>query len=104
MMGRREAPAGTGMLFMFDHADPHTFWMFQCLIPLDIVWLDDSRTVIHVGESLPPCEGPADSCPMYGPDRAARYVLEVAGGTARGLGIVPGARLLLNLPAGLEVR
>lgn len=104
MMGRREAPSGTGMLFVFDHAERHSFWMFQCLISLDIIWLDEFGTVVHVGESLPPCKGAAETCPMYGPDRNARYVLEIAGGTARGLGIVPGARLLLSLPAGLEVR
>lgn len=97
MMGRSEAPLGTGMLFRFEQPGRHSFWMFNCLIPLDIIWLEQDGTVVHVGERLPPCSGPAETCPQYEPPRPASLVLEIQAGSARALGIVPGARLLLDL-------
>lgn len=94
MMGRRSVPPGTGMLFIFDQPDRHTFWMKGCLIPLDIVWLDARGEVVDVAEKAPPCEAPP--CPSYEPKAPARYVIEVGAGRARELGMVPGARVLLG--------
>src|SRR5690606_5182712 len=40
MMFRTNLRPGEGMLFPFQEMAPRSFWMFQTLIPLDIVWLD----------------------------------------------------------------
>lgn len=97
MMGRTSVPEGTGMLFVFEHPARHSFWMKGCLIPLDIVWLEAGGEVVDVEENAPPCE--TEPCPSYRPESPARYVIEVGGGRARELGMVPGARVLLG---GLE--
>lgn len=86
MMGRDRLPEGTGMLFVFEEDDRHSFWMYGCLIPLDIVWLDAAGVVVDVAESVPPC--PEHPCPNYEPDRPARYVIEVGAGRATALSLI----------------
>lgn len=94
LMFREQVPAGTGMLFVFEAAGRHSFWMLNCKIALDIAWLDEEQEIVHLAENLPPC--PAEPCPSYAPDAPARYAVEVAAGYARPLGLVPGARLALQ--------
>ncbi len=81
------------MLFVFPRPAAEPFWMRGCLVPLDIAWLDASGRVLHLEEGLPPCR--EDPCPTWAPRRAASFVIEVAAGEARRLGIVPGAVVLL---------
>ena len=82
-----------GMLFVFPRAAPHRFWMYRCLIPLDIVWLDAEARVVHIESGLPIC--PALPCADYGPSENALYVLEIGAGVAARRGIRGGQRLEL---------
>lgn len=91
LMFRDRLPARTGMLFFFPQRGVHPFWMKNTLIPLDIIWIDDAKRVVHVKYDVPPCR--ADPCPSYDPGVEALYVLEVAAGVARQHGIAPGAQL-----------
>ena len=101
LMGRPNVPRGAGMYFRFPVADRHPFWMMNCLIPLDIAWLDENGVVVYVSEGTPPCA--AAPCPTYTPPAPASQVIELGAGEARRLGIVRGARVLLErLPAGRE--
>jgi len=90
---RANLAEGEGMLFVFPEAGPHRFWMYECLIPLDILWLDAAARVIHIEESLPICS--ALPCPDYWPDGNALYVLELGSGVARKSGIREGDALEL---------
>ena len=81
LMFRPSLPAHRGMLFVFGSLDFHGIWMKNCRFPIDIVWLDESRTVVHVAEAVPPCK--ADPCPVYQPLRRATYVVELNAGEAR---------------------
>ncbi len=94
LMFREEVPAGTGMLFVFEAPDAHSFWMLNCKVALDIAWLDDELRVVHLEERLPPCTD--QPCPSYAPDAKARFAVEVAAGQARPLGLVPDARVALQ--------
>lgn len=69
-----------GMLFLFPQEARHSFWMKNTMIPLDIVWIDESRAVVHIETGVPPCE--SDPCPSYSPGAPALYVLELAAGQA----------------------
>jgi uncharacterized protein len=80
LMFRESLPPNTGMLFVFDVAGPHRFWMKNTMIPLDMIWLDEAGRVTFVSADTPPCK--ADPCPNYGPDTPAARVLEIAGGMA----------------------
>ena len=67
-----------GMLFVFPKNKVHSFWMKDTWIPLDIIWLDQARKVVHVEADVPPCV--SDPCPSYAPLQNATYVLELNAG------------------------
>ena len=96
LMFREKLLPDQGMLFVFQREDIHAFWMKNTLIPLDILWLDRDRRVVHIERGVPPCT--SDPCPSYGPARAGLYVLELAAGAADRLGLKPGDRLDFALP------
>jgi uncharacterized membrane protein (UPF0127 family) len=91
LMFRDHVPAGTGMLFLFPKNGDYPFWMKNTLIPLDMVWIDEGRRVVHVKANVPPCK--ADPCPSYPPEVEARYVLELGAGEAAKHRVVPGTTL-----------
>jgi uncharacterized membrane protein (UPF0127 family) len=94
LMFREEIPVGSGMFFRFEAEGLHPIWMFNCEAPLDIAWLDEQLTVVHVQENAPPCR--AEPCDSYSSTAPARYVIEVAAGEASTAGIEPGARIRLG--------
>src|SRR3989344_7424660 len=79
LMYRNDLPAGQGMLFIFEQAGYHSFWMKNTLIPLDIIWIADDK-IVHI-ESDVPSAGDEMFPPTYQPDKPATHVLEVNGGT-----------------------
>ena len=81
LMFRPSLPQDQVLLFVFDVAEFHGIWMKNCRFPIDIVWLDAARKVVHVEEKVPPCK--EDPCPSYRPMRRALYVLEIGAGQAR---------------------
>lgn len=91
LMFRESLAPRTGMLFVFDTTAQHAFWMKNCLIPLDLIWLDETKRVVAVLPDTPPCK--ADPCPIYQVAVPARYVLEVAGGAAQREGVAAGSVL-----------
>jgi uncharacterized membrane protein (UPF0127 family) len=66
------------MLFVFPKENEYGFWMKGMKFPIDIIWLDSNREVVHVEHSLEPCT----SCQTYKPDAEALYVLETVAGFA----------------------
>ena len=103
LMFRENLPDRTGMLFVFSESATHHFWMKNTMIPLDMIWMDESGRVAFVSAQTPPCK--ADPCPTYGPDSAASQVLEIAGGMAEKEGIRAGSVLkLLDTPPAATVR
>jgi len=78
LMYRDRLAEDAGMLFFFSKTDEYPFWMKNTLIPLDIIWLDEQRKIVHIGRDIPPCR--AEPCISYAPGAKARYVLEVAAG------------------------
>jgi uncharacterized protein len=68
-----------GMLFVYQLPAKYTFSMRGMKFPIDIIWLDNARKVIHIEHSLEPCPSDID-CPKYIPSAAALYVLETIAG------------------------
>lgn len=91
-MERAKVGPKEGMLFVFEEPGRHAFWMKNCRVSLDILWLDASFRVQEVAAWQAPCpeDGP---CPSVAPMRPARYALELAAGGARAHGLKPGARV-----------
>jgi hypothetical protein len=88
--------ADRGMLFVFPDPQPEQFWMKNCLIPLDMVFMDAAGTVVFVADHVPICT--ADPCPTYGPPltQSVQLVLELGAGEAARHGLRPG--VTLDLP------
>ena len=96
LMFRPSLPADRALLFVFDGLDFHGIWMKNCRFPIDIVWLDENRKVVHVAARVPPCA--KEPCPVYQPMRKSAYVVEMNAGAARREKIVVGADLGFTLP------
>ncbi len=74
-------PDDQGMLFLFQEDSRRTFWMKNCKMPIDMIWLDAFNKIVDITDSAPPCQN--DPCPQYGPKVECRNVLEVRGGLSR---------------------
>ena len=96
LMFRPSLPLDRGLLFVFADVDFHGIWMKNCRFPIDIVWLDEDRKVVHVAPKVPPCT--ADPCPSYLPMRKAAYVVEMNAGAAKREKIALGSTLSFTLP------
>jgi uncharacterized protein len=97
LMERSSLPADQGMLFLFEVAQPLSFWMFNTLIPLDIIFADAERRITSVYASVPPCRPPS-RCPTYSSHGLAQFVLEVNAGAVAKAGIDVGDELRWTIP------
>jgi hypothetical protein len=95
LMFRPSLPADRGMLFVFGELGFHGIWMKNCRFPIDIVWLDEQKRVVHLAESVPACK--ADPCPSYEPLQRAAYVIELNAGQARREKVAVGASVAFEL-------
>jgi uncharacterized protein len=68
-----------GMLFIFKEPDKIPFWMHGMKFPIDIIWFDNGRNVVHIEHNLQPCITDL-ACPSYSPEKDALYVLETTSG------------------------
>jgi uncharacterized membrane protein (UPF0127 family) len=82
MMYRTSLPKDEGMLFLHVTEERRSYWMYQCEIPLDIIWMDRNRRIVEMAKGAPPCREVAERCPSYGGTQPSQYVLEVAAGVA----------------------
>ena len=96
LMFRPSLAADRGMLFVFEEAAFHGIWMKNCKFPIDIVWLDEERRVVHVQEGAPPCT--KEPCDVYYPLRRASYVIEINAGQARKEKLAVGSTVDFKLP------
>ncbi|NOY22628.1 MAG: DUF192 domain-containing protein [Acidobacteria bacterium] len=81
LMYRHTLAPNTGMLFIYDHPAPYAFWMKNCFIHLDIIWLSKDKKIVYYVENVPPCDQP--DCPSYGSMNMAKYVVEANPGTVK---------------------
>ena len=94
MMFRDTLPPNHGMLFIHGGMGGHSYWMYNVRIPLDIIWIDANRRVVEISANTPPCLAKsAKTCPSYGGNEAAMYVLELNGGAAAKNGVKVGSVL-----------
>ena len=70
-------PEDNGMLFINDEESKNPFWMKNCLIPLDLIWLGKDGEIVDITRNAEPCN--EDPCPNYYPSKSYFYVLEVNG-------------------------
>lgn len=88
LMFRTSLDINSGMLFIFSESKIYNFWMKDTLIPLDMIWINENKTVVYIQENAQPCH--TDDCTEYYPDKPALYVLEVNAGVVSNEGIKVG--------------
>lgn len=94
LMFRDVLGPGEGMLFRFERARVHGFWMKNTRVPLDILFVDAGGTVVNVAERAEPLRLRQHRSAGPVPD-----VLEVSGGWCEAHGVGAGARVTVEDPA-----
>ena len=107
LMYRQSLAKDRCMFFVYGEDGYHAIWMKNCLIALDVAWLDAEGRVLETAEQVPPCSPMrGDDCPTYGGAVPSRHFVEFASGTFKRLGLKKGDRLgwELTLDDGRVVR
>lgn len=99
LSGRKELPANQAMLLSFSEDKPWGIWMKNMLFPIDIIWLDQKKTVVHVEREVQP---DAEPYTVYRPSKPARYVLEVPAGDAARYNIRTGTTARFEARQGVQ--
>ena len=92
LMFRDHMASSAGMVFVYQAPNHARFWMKNTLIPLDMIFADETGlvTVVHsdaVPQDLTPIDG----------GEGVMYVLEINGGLAKRIGIAAGAEMRFDL-------
>jgi uncharacterized membrane protein (UPF0127 family) len=87
LMFRKSMAADHGMIFVFEKADTWGFWMKNTEIALDLVFLDEGGKVIGIYPLKPHDET------SVGPDKPAKFAIELNAGTAKAVGLKVGDRV-----------
>lgn len=101
---RDHIPTNGGMLFVFPDARKRGFWMRNCLVDMDILFLDRAGFVVHATEMFAePLKGENEShasyhkrLKRYSSRHPAQFALELKHGTMARLGIGVGDSILFN--------
>jgi uncharacterized membrane protein (UPF0127 family) len=85
LMFRRSMPDSCGMVFIFPDSQPRNFWMKNTYLPLDILFLDESKKIVTIQANRTPFS--EEQIPSF---ENAKYVLEVNAGYCKRKGIEKG--------------
>ncbi len=98
------SPAG-GMIFIFPNNQVRSFWMAECLVDMDVMFLDPQGrvTALHTMKVEPPrrAEEPRSTyekrLPLYSSGYPAQFAIEVRAGTLQRLGVEVNSKIPLDL-------
>ena len=88
LMYRNSMGEKQGMLFIFQEEAPHSFYMKNTLIPLDILFIDKDLKIVNIQKNTTPLS--ESGIPSAGP---VQYVLEINAGLSDRWKLVPGDRI-----------
>lgn len=88
LMYRPSMEDRNGMLFLFDEEEPQSFWMKNTIIPLDIIYVNAQKEIVHIAQNTQPYSEKA--IPSGAP---AQYVIEVNAGFSAEYGVHEGDRV-----------
>ena len=85
MMGKTFNTGFSAALFVMKQTtpnNPHTFWMAGCIIPLDIIFVENGK-ITRIHHSCPPCT--SEPCKTY--SGTGDLIIEMLGGTCKKMNI-----------------
>lgn len=92
LMGRTALDPNSGMVFLFTPPRGVRFWMYNCFISLDMMFIKDGK-IMRICKNVPPCKSQDPTqCPTYpeGEDVTVSEVIEVNAGYCEAHGIKEG--------------
>ncbi len=95
LMNRTYIPPDQGMLFIFQDEDVRSFWMWQTLIPLDMIFVSADKKIVYIRDNVQPCY--TNDCPSYNSLYPAKYVVEVNGGFCKQNQVYEGQYIEINI-------
>ncbi len=78
---RSSLPENNGMIFVFDKADYHPFWMRNMKIPIDMIFINKDH-IVTIYSNLQPPKSTEENVPLLRPDEPSDKVLEINAGLA----------------------
>ncbi len=87
--GRPTMSQTSGMLFVFGKPAVECFWMKDMQFPLDIIWVNPAKQVVHLERQVAPNTYPKTFCPST----PAKYVIELRAGETAKQHVVIGQKL-----------
>ncbi len=104
LMERASMPENQGMVFLFRPTQPVRFWMFNCLMPLDMIFIKNGK-IVKISRDVPPYKS-ADharaerEAPRYPSDGEVEVseVIEVNAGYCTRHGIKDADTVRFDLP------
>ncbi len=105
LMGRTEIASDGGMLFIFPTSELRSFWMGNCLVDIDIMFLDryGRVTAIHTMKTEKPRKEDesevdySDRMPLYPSVYATQFAIELRAGSIERLGVDVDDKIELDL-------
>lgn len=78
LAGVNQLASDEALLMVFERESHWGIWMKDMKFPIDIVWLDETKKVVHIVKNASP---EASTGKTFMPSKPARYVLELPAGT-----------------------
>ena len=102
LSGREKLEVNQGMLFVFETQNVNPgFWMKDMKFSIDIIWINDDKvSQISKEVPIPAPNTPDRALPIYTPESAIDYVLEVSAGFSDKNGILVGDAVDLSSALG----
>ena len=94
LSGVEKLDASEGLLMVFDKSDIYGIWMKDMKIPIDVIWLDSEKKVVHIVMDAQPELGDSKT---FNSKQPAKYVFEVPAGTVKGAAIKIGDKATFNV-------
>jgi len=83
LMFREELPVDEGMLFVYESPHNVSFWMKNTFIPLDIIFLNETGTVINVEEADVEIDVPDENLGSYRSAGPVLWIVEINQGLCK---------------------
>lgn len=94
LMFKQELAENAGMFFIYDKEDIYSFWMKNMNFPLDIIWINRDKKIVHIEKNLQPCQD--DNCQGVKSKEKAMYILEINSGLTEKLKIKEGDSIVIQ--------
>jgi hypothetical protein len=96
LMNRESLDLDSGMLFVFESPQIVSFWMKDTLIPLDMIFIDETGHVINICEAEPEPGVAEGDLNIYSSSSSAKWVVELNKGVCAEEGIVAGTPVTIE--------